>query len=780
VADQQNPTILKKYTLTVGENTYSSPTAANENDARKLQSLIPSLSGQMEREQPKRLLGSQGSFSSRIAFFHTYKRNSGGSVSYYFFCATQTTLYQWNGTQWGVVPDVGMLADFPVACNINNQMHLSDGTSSWLFDGIHWVMLGLPIPLHAPVFKTATPSASVNITSISRTNGVITVVLASVPYVTAFGTNYQVNPGNYLTLAGVADTSFNATFQIVTRVGNTFTFSQVGNADATSSGGTAVATNFSVLSNRYYWTTFSDQSSTHPHESSSSPRSVGTGAFSNLDVAVLQRPGTASATIGSANVVGVGTDFSQSDVGMIFYTANNTSATIISVTDAQHLTLSGTALAGWNEPVLIVPSRVTHINLYCSASEEDKIGQLLGSYPLSTWESPIIDQSPMIGTTGSYIGQTVRPLLNDPPNATKVMEVSQNRVWMRNEAFQNYFTFTGNEEILAEEAGTPSECVPGIDPNTVSTGQVNETSYPDQSVQITAIRKHGAALFIGTQDNVIPLYGESLADFQLSEEQAFAVGFAGRRACVSTPFGLAFLSYDLKVYLYPSQYSFGVDSTTALVELGRPKRPTFEKIDGTDLQNVHLIFYNWGRRNWLMFSFRDITSAFQTWVFDFEVKGWFQLQTGYTALHVFEYTPGRKSLIAAGTDNQIYVIDDLTGNFPVTGNYPLGTYRELIDFGQPNSVVAGRYIAYEVSDPKMEVDVSFWLDPTDPDNPGTGTLLPSTQTKIGANRFVCRPTAATGATCQRLLVEFAVASNSIGGYFRGFTVKGDEIPDPVL
>ena len=173
--EQQAPVQVKKYTLALGENTYSSPASVNKQDARKLQSLIPSLSGALEREQPKRLLGNQGALGGRIGFFHTYKRNNGGTIVYYFYCATATTLYQWNGIAWAAVSAVGTLADFPVARNINNQMHLSDGTSSWLFDGTSWVKDGLAIPLRPPTFVVSSPSASQSIVTIARLNGIVTM-----------------------------------------------------------------------------------------------------------------------------------------------------------------------------------------------------------------------------------------------------------------------------------------------------------------------------------------------------------------------------------------------------------------------------------------------------------------------------------------------------------------------------------------------------------------------------------------------------------------------------
>lgn len=68
----------------------------------------------------------------------------------------------------------------------------------------------------------------------------------------------------------------------------------------------------------------------------------------------------------------------------------------------------------------------------------------------------------------------------------------------------------------------------------------------------------------------------------------------------------------------------------------------------------------------------------------------------------------------------------------------------------------------------------------DPENPGVGIPIPMTKTKIGANRYSGRPNPSTGSTCQRVLVEFAVAASSQNGTFRGFTVEADEIASPVL
>lgn len=704
--------IAKRYTLTGGENTYSSPASVNEADARKMQSLIPSLAGDLGRERPvipfvTSGLGSSGSpFPSRIGFFYQFKRNNNGTIVSYFFCATSSQLYQLQNpgpTQtWSAVLP---LAAFPTAVTINNTMHLSDGTKNYIFDGISFVKDGLEIPLHAPAFTASNPPAATNITSISRSGNQVTATVSSIA---------GLSVGMIIAVGGVADSSFNATavqLTSVTGVGPTIAWTQVG-ANASSSGGTVTAISVTVLANRFYWTTFSDQTLTHPHESSSSPSSVGTGPQTSQVFLVRQRIGIVTTTDG-INFVGTGTDFSADDVGQILRAGspgNSVSVgTIATVTDPSHIIVNNTDSffqphAVTNGFFTIAPPRATNWNLYASASETDQLGNLLLSAPLVI--TAVTDNSPMIGTLGSRFQSVARPLLNDPTLPTAIMEVHKNRIWRQLPTFPNFFSYTGFEEILAEQAGTPSECVPGASGTlTVSPGQINETSFPDQSSTLTGIRKHGDALFVGTELNVVPLYGSSLADFQLSEAQAFAVGLAGRRASCSTPFGLAFVSYDLKVYLYPSQYSFGVDSTTALVELGRPKRPEFENIDGTDFPNVHLIFYNWGRRNWLVLSYRRTDQTFATWVFDFEVKGWFQLQQGYTAVAVFETTLGRKSLIGAGPDFKTYVIDDLTGNFPVPPGtvYPVGYARYLLDFTKPGTNFEGRHIEFEKSNVNMEM-----------------------------------------------------------------------------
>jgi hypothetical protein len=112
----------------------------------------------------------------------------------HYFCATRTQLYRLNnpGPSQGWVPvtAVGTLNDFPVAVNIDNVMQLDDEAKSWLFDGTNWVRTGLPIPLHSPKFTSQSAPAAATISTISRTNNIVTATVVST-------TGYSVGYGDY-------------------------------------------------------------------------------------------------------------------------------------------------------------------------------------------------------------------------------------------------------------------------------------------------------------------------------------------------------------------------------------------------------------------------------------------------------------------------------------------------------------------------------------------------------------------------------------------------------
>lgn len=781
-----------KFALTLGEDTYASQSAQNPNSARRMLSLYPSLAGYLEREQrhPKflaaQLAGGRVGFLDQFNWFDT----SSKLFTTFFFAATATKLYKQKvGTDsdWVEVTAVGTLQGFPTGAAINNLFHFSDGVTSWIFDGSTWVKDGLEIPSTAPAPTIFDPALiSLSVTIASRVNGIVTLTLNPFD---------QVTEGALWVVSGFTDTSLNGTYRIITvstvsGVGSatTITYTQVGLGYADTSGitGTPVMTmaTFDVVSNRYYWTTFVDKTTTRPHESSSSPQSLGTGAFTTKDVLVQMRVGYASLANGNATVVGQGSDFNSRDVGLkLRVIGSNQEYTILTYVDAQHITVSPTPSLNVSVAhYIIYPARATHWRLYASASEEDKAGLLLAENSVSTQSATagffnqILDQSSFLNEDNSYFQRIERPLRNDPTPPTHTMEIHKRRIFRRLETQPNYFNYSAAEEVLSLLVGAPEECVPGADDNTLS-DRVNESSYPEESDQIRALTHHGSALYIATDDETTPLFGESIDDFSLSDVAIFKVGAAGRYVSKSTPHGLAFGSNDKKIYLYPSASPSSEDATSSLIELSRPERPKFEAIKSTDLDNWHLVYYNWGRRNWVVTCYQDSSSVFHTLVFDFETKTWAELGTGFSSLTVFKVAPGKKVLIGGGSDGYVYVIDDLTGTYTGSGNYPEGIFRTApLDFGKPERDHIIHGVEFETSDDSLMVEVRVYLDPPDADTPTSPIVLNMAKTRLGVNRYRGFITGATGGACQRAMVEIKVLAGTVNAKIRGLCVYAEPGP----
>lgn len=532
-----------------------------------------------------------------------------------------------------------------------------------------------------------------------------------------------------------------------------------------------------VTTTRYYWTTYADETVGRLHESSSSPISVGSGVVNNSgNVAVRQRQGTVTVNTANANITGVGTDFHSGDIGMRLYANGVLAGVIATVTNATTATLTANSLttqAGVAH--VIAPVRATHWFIYASESESSKVGRRLAKVAVTTMS--YTDTSPFLGVAGSLFAAQTRPVRNDPPPASTLMEVHKSRIFARRDAKPNQFFFSAGAEVSALDNGAAEESYCGTDEVNTQSDVLNEYPFPVTAAGIRALRKHGDAMYVGSNTDIFPLYGDDIDDFGFTENVALRVGVAGRFAIASTPHGLAFVSYDRKVYLLPALGIPSGDVTSALTEIGRPKRNTFEAIKATDLDNVRLVYYNFGRRDWLVLAYQDSSSVYHTWVYDFEVRGWFELQRGFAALGVFETSAGVRVLLGGGTDGFVYVIDDVTGTYVGSGNHPVATYRPaLIDFGDPTRPHILRYIEYELSNETLQNNLTLkvWLDPKDVDSPGTGITLSPVKLLVGANRYRAFVTDG-GAVCQRALVEVKLSASTNAGSVRGMALAAEPL-----
>lgn len=765
---------IARFNLTTSQDTYSSQDSQSPTSSRRLLSLIPSANGMLTRELPQpKYLPTQLPATAGSLFEYAYN-NGAGAAQFKFFVATATKLYMETAGAWVEVTAVGTLGDYPQFCIINNLLHMADGTSSWIYDGPNaaWVKEGFDIPLWAPgIDTTLTPGAS---TIAAAPGGAVR--LSNVVTITTTA-SHGLFSGKQVVIAGVTDATFNGTFEITVTGTTTFTYPQIA-ANGTSGAGTAVISTFSVITNRYYWHTFGDETDGRAHESSSSPISAGTGALVNKTVVVYQTTGTVTTTSGLTAVTGTSTALTSGMAGMKIYIDGSDYGLISSVDVVNQTLVLAVAAAATlaTKHFVVAPTRATHWHVYASESENSKVGYYLATVPING--GYFVDQSPFLGGTGSggntqQFTQINRPVRNDPPPGSRVLEIHKYRIWRRRETKPNFFLYTANEEVEAGNNGSPQESTPGADVNTLS-DLVNESSYPQQSNRIRAMRSHGDALYIGSENNVLPLFGDSFDDFAISQVTAFSVGAAGRWAMISTPHGLAFMSYDRKMYLYPtSNYPWAyvpkdVNVTEQLIEIGKPMREVFKGIKASDVDNVRLCFYTFGPRNWLVVAFQDSTSVYQTWAYDFETKSWFQLQRGFSSLAVFEPSPGNRVLVGGGTDGYVYVIDDQTGTYSTTGTLPAALWRPaLIDFGDPASNHIPQYIEIEFSNTSLpsSLTLNYYLDPPDADAPGTAKKIQMARVKH-QNNYLYRGWFKGGVLCNRLLLEFNFAADANSGSLR--------------
>jgi hypothetical protein len=582
---------------------------------------------------------------------------------------------------------------------------------------------------------------------------------------------------------------------------------------------------------KYYWYTVADETIPRVHESTSSAISLNSGPLNYQEVDVYPLPGSINVGLGQTKVtitpfpvtiypgplqpllgtwcVGLGlfgvptSEQASNLIGII--ASVDPSGTFLTLEEGAAYSYASFPIDGYTGGWWIGDARATHIHIYQSESDGSRIGQLSNVTPAinsnvsanaGTTGIPIIgttvglpstipfaDFSEFIGGENTTIDAEVfRPVRNDPTPSSLLAETHKYRIFRRRETQPNLFNFTANEEVTSGLNGDAQECVPGASLVTLS-DIVDEQQYPDASVMIRAMTSHGDALYIGTERNTIPLYGSSIDDFGLSQVSAFSVGIAGRFAMISTAHGLVLVSYDKKVFIYPtSNYYWAyvpndVNVTDNMIEIGKPLRKILELLATSYLDETQLTFYFYNRRNWLVLTFRDITGAYQTWVYDFFNKGWFELASGYSSTAVFEISPGEKILVGGSPAGGVYVLDDLTGTYTSTGNQPQSVWRPaLIDFGDPDSSHIPLYLEFEFSNPLMANDmtINYYLDPPNVDSPGTPRQVIFAPTQIGANKY--RGFFQGGNLCQRLLIEFNAAASPVAtnsGYMRGIKLVAD-------
>lgn len=536
--------------------------------------------------------------------------------------------------------------------------------------------------------------------------------------------------------------------------------------------------------------------------------SVGVGATLNLTAVSAPASGNATYTglitggadnalagaiftitgfVNSSNNISNAVVLSSTSTSLVFANPNSVSEVHAATATSPSNTLTLTANAAVsiaNGRAVIVDSRCTHWNVYASESDGSKIGQYLFSVPVTQnlTTTPYVDTSAFLDSPSNTFLPVFRPVRNDRPVPSKILEVHKVRQWRRLETNPIQIFFTANEEVTSGNNGDPAQCEPGAASYTVS-DMINEVPYPDQSARLRSLTSHMDSLYMFTEKSCYPLYGNSVDDFAIAQVIAFPFGSAGRFAVKSTTNGLIFVTYDKKVYLFPTSLYSGYlaqsgASASSLIEIGKPLRNVLKQIASSRLDEVVVTPYKYGIRDWVIFSFP--TSATQdtpqAWVYDFADKGWFQLQRGFSSLAVFEAAEGEMVLIGGGVDGNTYVIDDQNGIYANTGNLPQATWQPaLINFGNEEVAHKFNYLEFEFDSQQLanSVQITVWLDPNNVDNPGVGRTL-HLRPALGANRY--RAFLTGNAICQRMLVQLVAPSNQYSGVIRGIKLVSETVP----
>src|SRR6185312_12049336 len=241
-------------------------------------------------------------------------------------------------------------------------------------------------------------------------------------------------------------------------------------------------------------------------------------------IAVYQTPGLFSSVAGDTVVnVNPSTDSPgptlpnlQADrAGLVLYIDGSLIGTIASVTSPTQLVLAEPAAATvTNGRAVICDSKCTHWHIYASEVDSSEVGQYLLSVPVTQnlTTTPVYDQSPFITDPTNKFLPVFRPVRNDPPPPSKVLETHKYRLWRVRSTRPNFFDFTANEEVASGSNGDWTQSVPGADVNTQS-DIINEVSFPDQSNRIRGMLSHADALYMFSERQCFPLYGESIDDF---------------------------------------------------------------------------------------------------------------------------------------------------------------------------------------------------------------------------------------------------------------------------
>lgn len=352
----------------------------------------------------------------------------------------------------------------------------------------------------------------------------------------------------------------------------------------------------------------------------------------------------------------------------------------------------------------------------------------------------------------------------DTPGDRQVFHVDFLRLWEI--VPPTNIAYSALEEVESLQHGRGEECFPGCTaPPKVEDASdlVNLLTFPEEARELVGAESFVGSLFVWSDTAGAAVLGDSFDDFGFYATELMPQGLAGPLAVAKARAGMFFLSSDLKLYR--------VMGESGLEELSLPVRRDLARISLAGPRS--LAVYDFGERAWAVLVAEE-DGARRVRLFDLDLRQWFRFTewTSPTLAIVYEPVLGKKVLLVAdGTS--LRVAADPLGAYPAgSGQAPAARFRQvLLDLSSPTEFKTwGDVTVHTTGTPSLQ----YWIDPVDPDNPGSGTVaqfkaldqLPSLY------RVFLRQQPA-GAYGKRLLVEVTLPAATVPAKVFGIEVEAE-------
>lgn len=824
--------LFQNYTLVGGEETYKNPLNQSHLAARRLENLIPSVRGDLEQKAPSFKWGGAADLvMSRL--FPYIRVNADGTVSRFLFgvpgafgTLSIASIKRWSGTSTtSTTPFSGTnlaLADFtPAWVAANNLIYFSDGQRWFVTDGTTIKVAGMPHPVDAPTFATA--AGTLNVTT-NRFYWVAWADLSSSEFDVwgnrsprSLGTGALVN--QKVTVTRPAGPPPRATHWLL--------FASETDDDATFGAWLAtipIAT-----------TTFEDQSPFLDESGSAmvairSPirnsipipgrwaklhkGRIFVGGFNRLPV-VIRNPDfedNSGATLAGWSLPGLpawvttreasaADKFDQAAAAHVVTGAGSGAGTVVQEVIFQDITRL--VRPGRTYNVFCARRRVSHTGggKVRIRFQHNEAGVLQGG---TTVTQTLIDSA--TATTWTDTGTPIltftvpqRDLQTNKTVYFLVFLVEHTadtdriegwwdfvRVWEVTSPLQ--VGFSALEEVEGLQNGRGEESMPGSSPPPFDDDASDVTNllyYPQTAGELRGAESFNDSLVVFSDINGVPIFGDSFDDFHFSEQVTLATGLWGPDAITKSRHGLFFVSSDKKVFQAPLN--------EAVSEISLPIRDGLNEMLYAPASETTLVVFDYGPRSWLVLTYAinpNPGERRRMRLYDLETGQWFKftefegsIQQQNQSLAVYEPVKGQRVLLV-GMENvtdPIRVVADPGNAYAAgSGNAPTTVFRQvLLDLNDPGNFKVWKDLELHTNAPVADVTVTFWLDPFDPDNPGTGTVLTSTSTPaIAAVETLPELLrtffgAATDAFGKRLLLQVELAANATAKKILGLEVAAE-------